>query len=260
MIDRRGARRFGVSGGPRAGARADPGRRPRRAAALPQLRRHRRLPRRRGRPRCWTRCVTQWDDMVARKIVRHRRRRVGRPRRRRSASRSTSRPTPPTPRPARRSRAVMWSWRMLQATGEVRFADELERALYNAVLVGVARRRSRCTPTRTRSQADERERRHPWYECACCPPNVMRTARERCTRYLVTRRDGAQSTSTRPASTTACGSAPTIRGTGGVEIEADDVRAAGPRRGASARAERRARGARLGRGRGRAASSTCRGG
>ena len=34
--------------------------------------------------------------------------------------------------------SVMWSWRMLLATGEARFADLIERTLYNAVLAGVS--------------------------------------------------------------------------------------------------------------------------
>ena len=38
--------------------------------------------------------------------------------------------------------SVFWNWRLLQATGEVRFADLLERTLYNGVLVGVAFDRS----------------------------------------------------------------------------------------------------------------------
>ena len=34
--------------------------------------------------------------------------------------------------------SVMWNWRLLLATGLRRYADELERALYNAVAVGLS--------------------------------------------------------------------------------------------------------------------------
>jgi len=70
--------------------------------------------------------------------------------------------------------SVMWSWRMLRATGEVKYADELERALYNAVLVGVDRAQPLYAYENTLLATGGEPRRHPWYECACCPPNVMR--------------------------------------------------------------------------------------
>ena len=34
--------------------------------------------------------------------------------------------------------SIMWSWRMLLATGDARYADLIERTLYNAVLAGVS--------------------------------------------------------------------------------------------------------------------------
>jgi DUF1680 family protein len=34
--------------------------------------------------------------------------------------------------------SAMWSWRMLQVTAEARYADEMERALYNGALAGVS--------------------------------------------------------------------------------------------------------------------------
>ncbi len=79
--------------------------------------------------------------------------------------------------------SVMWNQRMLRATGEVRFADELERALYNAVLVGVAQAEP-LYAYENPLEADAGERRHPWFECACCPPNIMRTLAS-LERYLV---------------------------------------------------------------------------
>lgn len=76
---------------------------------------------------------------------------------------------------------IMWCWRMLQATGESRFADLAERTLYNAVLSGISLDGERyfyVNPL-ANNGADEHlhrggPRRKPWHDCACCPPNVMR--------------------------------------------------------------------------------------
>jgi DUF1680 family protein len=77
--------------------------------------------------------------------------------------------------------SIMWSWRMLLATGEARYADLLERTLYNGFIAGLAldgAGYSYVNPLHVRD--DHRDpiergaRRQPWYECACCPPNVMR--------------------------------------------------------------------------------------
>jgi DUF1680 family protein len=76
--------------------------------------------------------------------------------------------------------SVMLAWRLLLATGDERFADAIERAMLNAVLPGISldglafyyvnplQRR----PAEATERASERK---PWYPCACCPPNVMRT-------------------------------------------------------------------------------------
>jgi hypothetical protein len=69
---------------------------------------------------------------------------------------------------------IMWNWRMLLANGEGRFADLLERSLYNGFLSGVSldgRRYFYVNPLQSRGGIERPE----WYGCACCPPNVMRT-------------------------------------------------------------------------------------
>ncbi len=69
--------------------------------------------------------------------------------------------------------SIMWNWRMLLATGEARFAELLERTLYNGFLAGWGldgRSFFYVNPLRSRGGAG----RQPWYRCACCPPNVMR--------------------------------------------------------------------------------------
>jgi len=69
--------------------------------------------------------------------------------------------------------AMMWNWRMLLISGEARFADLLERSLYNGFLSGVSldgRRYFYVNPLQSRGGIERPE----WYGCACCPPNVMR--------------------------------------------------------------------------------------
>ncbi|POH68238.1 hypothetical protein C3B61_04430 [Cryobacterium zongtaii] len=78
--------------------------------------------------------------------------------------------------------SVQFNWRMLLLTGEGRFADEIERALYNAVAGsttsdGTAFFYSNPLQVRThRDGAHEQApaRRVGWYDCACCPPNLAR--------------------------------------------------------------------------------------
>ncbi len=77
--------------------------------------------------------------------------------------------------------SVMWSWRMLLATGEGRFADLMERTLYNAILSGVFLDGERYfylnpLPSNGREEHLGRTavRRQEWHYVACCPPNVAR--------------------------------------------------------------------------------------
>jgi DUF1680 family protein len=80
--------------------------------------------------------------------------------------------------------SVMLSWRLLLATGKVRYADLIERTLYNGLLAGVSLRGDKylyVNPLQRRDShalrdgGDMRAERTPWFRCACCPPNVMRT-------------------------------------------------------------------------------------
>jgi DUF1680 family protein len=69
--------------------------------------------------------------------------------------------------------SMMWNWRMLLATGEPRYADLLERSLYNGFASGVSldgRHYFYVNPLQSRGDIERPE----WYGCACCPPNVMR--------------------------------------------------------------------------------------
>ncbi len=86
--------------------------------------------------------------------------------------------------------SIMVAWRLLLATGESRFADAMERALYNLVSASTsvqrtaffynnpAQRRAPHAPADAdgrRQRAEAPGTRPAWFECACCPPNIMRT-------------------------------------------------------------------------------------
>lgn len=67
----------------------------------------------------------------------------------------------------------MWAHRMFLLTGESRYMDQFERTLYNAVLAGVSLDGSEffyVNPLASRGG----HARKDWYECACCPPNILR--------------------------------------------------------------------------------------
>jgi hypothetical protein len=73
-----------------------------------------------------------------------------------------------------------WSWRLLLATGDARYADLMERLLYNAFAAAISTDGQKffyVNPLQRRSdhvEGDDPARRHEWFSCACCPPNIMR--------------------------------------------------------------------------------------
>ncbi len=80
---------------------------------------------------------------------------------------------------------VLWNWRMFLATGEARFMDVAELALYNSVLSGMSLdgtnffyanplRTSHPLPTELRWK----HQRVPFVSSFCCPPNLARTIAE----------------------------------------------------------------------------------
>jgi DUF1680 family protein len=80
---------------------------------------------------------------------------------------------------------MMWNWRMLAASGEARFADEIERALYNGINSGMSldgktycyRNPLAFDPAGNSidRHSPEGDIRNPWYDTTCCPPNLERT-------------------------------------------------------------------------------------
>ena len=94
---------------------------------------------------------------------------------------------------------IQWAWRMLLATGEASYADAVERMLYNGFLAGVSLKGTEyfyVNPLQLRGAAHADNGRSPahgrrgWFDCACCPPNIMRTLAS-LDGYLATTRDGA---------------------------------------------------------------------
>ncbi|SDT80096.1 glycoside hydrolase family 127 protein [Actinoplanes derwentensis] len=73
-------------------------------------------------------------------------------------------------------------WRLLLATGNVAYADEMERVLHNAIAASTAVDGTAffySTPLQRRTGHDGGGENAPghrldWYDCACCPPNLAR--------------------------------------------------------------------------------------
>lgn len=82
---------------------------------------------------------------------------------------------------------AMFNWRLLGIKGESKYADVMERVLYNSALVGISadgKRYFYANPLRMnrgqREYQDHRDctesaDREPYIECFCCPPNLVRT-------------------------------------------------------------------------------------
>ncbi len=83
---------------------------------------------------------------------------------------------------------VMWNYRLLALTGDARYADLLERALYNGVNSGLSLSGNLyCYRNPLASNGDKL--RNAWYDTTCCPPNIQRLF------------ESLPATSTRPAAT-----------------------------------------------------------
>ena len=80
---------------------------------------------------------------------------------------------------------VFWCRRMLELTGDGRYADVMERALYNGTISGMSLDGTRffyVNPLEVDPEACEKDynkrhvkpERQKWFGCACCPPNLAR--------------------------------------------------------------------------------------
>jgi DUF1680 family protein len=76
--------------------------------------------------------------------------------------------------------SFQWSWRLLLATGDAKYADHMERVLFNGFASAIATEGQRffyVNPLQRRAdhfEKDDPGRRRVWFNCACCPPNIMR--------------------------------------------------------------------------------------
>jgi DUF1680 family protein len=68
---------------------------------------------------------------------------------------------------------VLWAQRMLLLTGDGVYADVMERTLYNAIAGAVAADGAHFFYANPLASAGETHRQ-PWFQVACCPPNVAR--------------------------------------------------------------------------------------
>jgi len=69
---------------------------------------------------------------------------------------------------------IMWNHRLGLLSGNSKYADHLERALYNGFLSGVALDGKKFFYVNPLASHGAHHRKD-WYSCACCPPNVTRT-------------------------------------------------------------------------------------
>jgi DUF1680 family protein len=81
--------------------------------------------------------------------------------------------------------SVLWNWRMFLATGDAKYVDVLELALYNSVLGGVSLDGTNYFYVNPLRQVDPlptplrwSRTRVPFVTSYCCPPNVLRTIAE----------------------------------------------------------------------------------
>jgi len=68
---------------------------------------------------------------------------------------------------------ALWNQRMFLLHGDAKYADVLERVMYNGLLSGVGLRGDLFFYQNPLESAGRVER-SPWFEVACCPPNVLR--------------------------------------------------------------------------------------
>ncbi|MBB2480716.1 glycoside hydrolase family 127 protein [Bacillus sp. APMAM] len=68
---------------------------------------------------------------------------------------------------------VFWNHRMLQLECESKYADAIERALFNGVISGVSLDGKKFFYANPLASVGDRNRKE-WFGCACCPPNIAR--------------------------------------------------------------------------------------
>ena len=68
---------------------------------------------------------------------------------------------------------VYWSHRMNLLYADARYADVMERALFNGVLAGISLDGTKFFYVNPLTSQGNHHRQE-WFDCACCPPNILR--------------------------------------------------------------------------------------
>jgi uncharacterized protein len=68
---------------------------------------------------------------------------------------------------------IFWNHRLLQLDCDSRYSDIIEQALYNGVLSGVSLKGDLFFYENPLASQGSHHRQ-PWFDCACCPPNLAR--------------------------------------------------------------------------------------
>jgi uncharacterized protein len=68
---------------------------------------------------------------------------------------------------------VFWNERMNKLTANTKYADVMERTLYNAALSGISLKGNKFFYDNPLA-SDGKNERQAWFVCACCPPNIAR--------------------------------------------------------------------------------------
>ena len=68
---------------------------------------------------------------------------------------------------------VLWNWRMNQFTGDAKYADVMERSMYNGALAGISLNGDKFFYDNPLESLGNHHRQ-AWYGCACCPSQICR--------------------------------------------------------------------------------------
>jgi DUF1680 family protein len=69
---------------------------------------------------------------------------------------------------------ALWNHRMFLMSGDAKYADVLEREVYNGLLAGVSLGGDRFFYVNPLGSVGKHHR-VPWFDCSCCPTNIVRT-------------------------------------------------------------------------------------
>ncbi len=69
--------------------------------------------------------------------------------------------------------SIFWNQRLLELTSEAKYADLIERTMYNGFLAGISLDGTRFFYENPLESSGDHHRKG-WFTCACCPPNAAR--------------------------------------------------------------------------------------